>query len=148
MTKKSAGILLYRTANNKLEFFLVHPGGPFWAKKDNGAWSIPKGEFANEKPGDAARREFFEETGKKITGRLTPLSSQKLKSGKIVFGFAIQMDIDPKEIKSNLSAFGWPEVDRGQWFDLSIAKLKINPGQVGFLDELTNLLDEKVHGSE
>ncbi len=142
--KQSAGILLYRFDKKNLEFFLVHPGGPFWKNKDLGAWSIPKGEFEEgEDPLKAASREFEEETGQKIDGDFIPLKSVKLKSGKMVYAWAIEKDIDPKVLLSNTIHVEWPpksgkrieipEVDKGEWFSFDEAKEKINPAQVSFL---------------
>ena len=142
--KQSAGILLFRMNKKNLEFFLVHPGGPFWKNKDLGAWSIPKGEFEDgEDPLKAARREFEEETGQKIDGDFIPLKSVKLKSGKMVYAWAIEKDIDPKVLLSNTIHVEWPpksgkrieipEVDKGEWFSFDEAKQKINPAQVSFL---------------
>jgi len=143
---KSAGLLLYRHRQGASEVFLVHPGGPFWATKDAGAWSIPKGEFEpTEDPLAAARREFTEETGFEAEGDFVPLTPLKQKSGKIVHAWAVQMDCDPAHVRSN--TFTWkgrefPEVDRAAWFDLETAKRKILPGQQGFLDELVGRLQQ------
>ena len=141
MPKSSAGLLLYRLP---LEVFLVHPGGPFWANKDEGSWSIPKGEFEpSEDPLAAARREFTEETGFTASGdfkRLTPL---KQKSGKIVHAWAVEFDCDPTLVKSNTFVFKgreFPEVDRAGWFTIEEAKQKILPGQAGFLDQLNRIV--------
>lgn len=141
MPKSSAGLLLYRLP---LEVFLVHPGGPFWANRDEGSWSIPKGEFeAAEDPLAAARREFTEETGFTASGdfkRLTPL---KQKSGKIVHAWAVEFDCDPTLVKSNTFVFKgreFPEVDRAGWFTIEEAKQKILPGQAGFLDQLNRIV--------
>jgi predicted NUDIX family NTP pyrophosphohydrolase len=150
-SKQSAGILLYRRNNNGIEFFLVHPGGPFFAKKDDGAWSIPKGEFSeNENPLDAAKREFLEETGKIIDGNFMGLSPIKQKGGKTVFAFAVEGDIDASKIISNTFEMEWPpksgkkkefpEVDKAGWFSLEEAKEKINAGQMALLDELMKLI--------
>jgi predicted NUDIX family NTP pyrophosphohydrolase len=147
MTKQSAGILLYRFKNKMPEFFLVHPGGPFWAKKDDGAWSIPKGEFTDEESAlDAARREFKEEIGIELEGNFLELTPIKQKSGKTVFGWALQYDFDPSTIVSNTFEIEWPpksgkmksfpEVDRGEWFGIQKAKEKINAAQVPLIDEL------------
>jgi predicted NUDIX family NTP pyrophosphohydrolase len=143
MPKTSAGLLLYRHQGGALEVFLVHPGGPFWVSKDDGAWSIPKGEFA---PGEdalaAARREFTEETGFAASGDVVPLTPLKQRSGKIVHAWAVRGDVDPTQLRSNTFPFKgreFPEVDRAGWFTISEAKQKILPGQVGFLDELTRL---------
>ena len=130
---------------------MVHPGGPYWAKKDLGAWSIPKGEYdPAEDPLEAARREFEEETGLIATGPFTPLASLKQPSGKVVSAWAFQGDCDPTTINSNTFSMEWPprsgkqqsfpEVDRGEWFPIPVAKDKINKGQVGFLDELASKL--------
>ena len=149
---QSAGILLYRLNSEKqTEVFLVHPGGPFWAKKDEGAWGIPKGEFANEDPLAAAKREFMEETGFELPGgRIMELAPVKLKSGKVVHAWAVEGDIDAAAIKSNFFELEWPpksgkfinipEVDKGGWFTISKAKEKINTGQIALLDQLTILL--------
>lgn len=142
MSRKSSGILLYKhSKDNGFEFFLVHPGGPFWLKKDLGAWSIPKGEFSDNYPEVAARREFFEETGVKFSGDLMPLAPQKLKSGKVVHAFAAEGDFEPYKLRSNKTKFGWPEVDRGEWFTAEVATQKIHPGQVGFIKELLDRLN-------
>jgi len=128
MAKKSAGILLYRIKNNSAEVLLVHPGGPFWAKKDLGSWSIPKGEFSdNENPIEAAKREFQEEIGLEIKGKFIELTPIKQNSGKIVLD-CDRGDIDPKSIKSNVFEMEWPpksgkkqsfpEIDKGEWLIL------------------------------
>ena len=146
MPKTSAGLLLYRRREGSLEVFLVHPGGPFWAHKDEGAWSIPKGEVTPEEDAlAAARREFTEETGFTAPGggefrELTPL---KQKSGKIVHAWAVQFDCDPALVRSNTFVFKgreFPEVDRAAWFDMPSAKRQILPGQRGFLDQLERSL--------
>lgn len=147
MPQKSAGIILYRFLNNILEVLIVHPGGPFWAKKDEGAWSIPKGEFDdNENPLEAAIREFEEEMGQKVSGSFLPLSPVKLKSGKLIYPFALEHDFDVTQLKSNTFTTEWPpksgkmqefpEIDRGAWVNISVGKLKLNPGQVPILEEL------------
>ena len=154
--KQSAGILLYRKAkqNLSLQFFLVHPGGPFWKNKDEGAWSIPKGEFDTaEAPLEAAIREFKEETNQLVEGNFIALSPVKQKSGKIIYAFAVEGDIDPAHLKSNLFEMEWPprsgkmqefpEVDRGEWFDYDPARTKINPAQAALVEELYNLLNSK-----
>jgi predicted NUDIX family NTP pyrophosphohydrolase len=146
--KQSAGILLFKKSENGLLFFLVHPGGPFWKNKDFGAWSIPKGEFADgENPLDAAIREFSEETGTKLTGAFTPLKPIKLKSGKIVNAWATEGDINPDNITSNTFDIEWPpksgktltipEVDKGGWFTAAEAMEKINPAQAAFILQIT-----------
>jgi predicted NUDIX family NTP pyrophosphohydrolase len=152
MGKKSAGLLLYRRRKGKLEVFLAHPGGPFWAQKDEGAWSIPKGEYgSDEDPLDAARREFNEETGFTATGPFKPLTPLKQKSGKLIHAFACEGEADPEKLKSNTFSLEWPphsgkqqefpEVDRAAWFPLAEAKKKIHPGQEGFLKELAESLE-------
>jgi len=148
MPKISAGILLYRKGVKGLEVFLVHPGGPLWAKKDEGAWSIPKGIVEEgEDLFKAALREFEEETGFRLIVRnVIPLMPVKQKGGKTVHAFAMEGDCDPTEIRSNTFQMEWPtrsgriqefpEIDRGGWFSLEGAKKKINPGQMGLLEEL------------
>lgn len=149
--KQSAGILVYRRNGNDLQVFLVHPGGPFWKNKDAGAWSIPKGEFSDEEnPLGAAKREFFEETGFNISGDFIELQPVKLKSGKIIFAWAVESDIDADNIDSNLFEIEWPprsgkmqwfpEVDRGEWFTVEEAKKKMNVMQVQMLQELMRIL--------
>lgn len=151
MSKQSAGVLLYRLKKNHLEILLVHPGGPFWAKKDLGSWSIPKGEFQEgEDILLAAQREFQEETGLSISGQFKPLSSIKQKGGKVVHAWAIEGDIDQTKIKSNTFKLEWPpksgkmkefpEIDKAEWFAVAVAKEKINPGQAVFLDRLVQIL--------
>ena len=133
---------------------MVHPGGPFWAKKDLGSWSIPKGEFAPEEdPLSAAKREFEEETGLTAVGECTPLTPIKQPSGKIVRAWAIEGDCDPKAMRSNTFSMEWPrgsgrhmvvpEVDRADWFTIEAAKKKIVKGQVGFLEELVKVLHDQ-----
>ena len=150
--KKSAGILLYRLLKNKPEFFLVHPGGPFWTNKDAGAWTIPKGEYdINEEPLAAAIREFSEETGHIISGNFISLTPIIQKAGKQVDAWALEGEIDATNIRSNSFKIEWPpksgnwksypEIDRAEWFDLKTAKEKINPAQVAFLEELIMKLD-------
>ncbi|MFZ5450182.1 MAG: NUDIX domain-containing protein [Thermodesulfobacteriota bacterium] len=152
MPKHSAGILLYRRRQGGLEVFLVHPGGPFWAGKDEGAWSVPKGEYTpGEDPLAAARREFEEETGCSAEGDLIPLRPLKQPSGKIIQAWALAGDCDADAIRSNTFALEWPprsgrrqefpEVDRAAWFPLKVAREKISSGQVGFLDELELILE-------
>jgi predicted NUDIX family NTP pyrophosphohydrolase len=149
--KQSAGILLYRKTVNSLQFFLVHPGGPFFKNKDAGAWSIPKGEFSeDEEPLAAAKREFEEETSQPVNGEFIPLGSVKLKSGKTVYGWAVEGDIDHETIISNTVEIDWPprsgkkitipEIDRAGWFNATAAKLKINPAQAAFIDRLIEQL--------
>jgi predicted NUDIX family NTP pyrophosphohydrolase len=154
MAKESAGILLFRRINGELEFFLVHPGGPFWKKKDEGAWSIPKGEVdEGDNPLATARREFKEETGFAIKGDLLELIPVRLKSGKRVYGWAQERDVDAAKIKSNDFEIEWPprsgkmqrfpEVDRAGWFGADEALLKINAAQAGFIREVETLLKDK-----
>ncbi len=147
MPKRSAGILLYRRQNHQLEVFLVHPGGPFWAKKDLGAWTIPKGEYSDgEHPLDAAKREFHEETGFSIQGELLDLGVIRQTSGKLVSAWAVEGDCRPENLVSNLCWVEWPprsgkqieipEVDRGAWFSLDEARTRILATQVPFLETL------------
>ncbi|PYP37171.1 MAG: NUDIX hydrolase, partial [Gemmatimonadetes bacterium] len=123
-----------------LEVYLVHPGGPFWAHKDDGVWSIPKGEFGpDEDPLAAAQREFTEETGFTAAGDFVPLTPLKQPSGKVVHAWAVEGDCDPALVRSNTFEFkgrDYPEIDRAAWFGLAEARKKILRGQVGFLDEL------------
>ncbi|MGA2143488.1 MAG: NUDIX domain-containing protein [Bryobacteraceae bacterium] len=152
MAKLSAGILLFKHGAGGFEVFLVHPGGPFWAKKDLGAWSLPKGEYARqEDPLNAALREFEEETSFRLEpGNLLPLGELKQPSGKIVTAWALEKDVDAALVKSNLFAMEWPpksgqrqefpEVDRAGWFPLAEARQKLLKGQVAFLDRLMEML--------
>lgn len=151
MTKKSAGILLFRTSSGELEVFLVHPGGPFWVNKDEGVWSIPKGEFDdNEDAFAAAKREFLEETGFTITGNYVALTPVKQSNFKMVYAWALQGDCDAQSLVSNAFDMEWPpnsgttqsfpEVDRGNWFSLTQAQNKIVKGQLPLLVELQNTL--------
>ena len=143
MGKQSAGILMYRLRNDRLEILLVHPGGPFWAKKDLGAWSIPKGEFEDEDAAEAAKREFREETGVSIEGDMMPLTPQKQKGGKVVHAWALEGDLDPSNIRSNMFELEWPpksgkiqlfpEIDKAEWFPVHTAIKKINKGQIGLI---------------
>ena len=151
MAKKlSAGILLYRTRNSGIEVFIVHPGGPFWAKKDDGAWSIPKGEYAEgEDPLSVAKREFFEETGSTLNGVFVELPPAKQLSGKIIRAWAVEGDVDAVSIRSNSFSLEWPpksgrmqsfpEVDRALWCELALARTKLIAGQRILLDELEQL---------
>jgi len=154
MSKQSAGILPYRLKNNYLELLIVHPGGPFWKNKDLGAWSVPKGEFADdEEPFDAAKREFKEEIGFEINGQFIELDPVRQKGGKTILAWACESDFDPTKIKSNTFELEWPpksgkirkfpEVDSAQWFTVSVAKKKINKGQAALIDDLINKLDLK-----
>jgi predicted NUDIX family NTP pyrophosphohydrolase len=149
--KNSAGILLYRIRSGALEVFLVHPGGPFWTKKDAGAWSIPKGEFEEDADLlETAKREFLEETGSPIDGRFVALTQQKQRSGKLVHAWAVEGNIDASSVSSNTFSMEWPprsgtqqefpEVDKGEWFTIPAARQKLLAGQRGFLDELEKKL--------
>ena len=142
---------MYRRINDALQVLLVHPGGPFWAKKDLGAWSIPKGEVeGGEDALEAARREFQEETGKTADGPFIPLEPIRQPGGKVVYAWACEGDWDPETLKSNTFSMEWPprsgsirqfpEVDRANWFEFESAKVKILPGQMGFLLELPGKL--------
>lgn len=153
-SRRSAGIVLYRGHGDDLEVLLVHPGGPAWSKRDLGAWSIPKGEYAeDEDPLTAARREFEEELGSAPPdGEAADLGEIRQRSGKRVHAWAIAGDLDAGEIVSNTFPFEWPprsgrvveipEVDRAEWFSLDAAREKINPGQVPLLDRLGELLSD------
>lgn len=160
MPKVSAGILLYRRRAGALEVLLVHPGGPFYANRDNGVWGIPKGEIdEGEDALAAAQREFTEETGFRAAGPFLPLAPVKQKSGKVVRAWAAEGDCDPKEMKSGTFTMEWPprsgrqrefpETDRAGWFTLIEAREKIIPAQAGFLEELqravtVSLMSEKM----
>lgn len=149
---ESAGVLLFRGEGTALEVLLVHPGGPFWAKKDDGAWSIPKGELEPEDdPIDAARRELEEETGARVEGEMIPLTPRRQAGGKCVHAWAARGDFDPVRLTSNTFTMEWPprsgrrreypEVDRAAWFGIEEARRKILAGQAGFLDELLARLE-------
>jgi predicted NUDIX family NTP pyrophosphohydrolase len=140
---------MYRRHNHELEVFLVHPGGPYWAKKDFGAWSIPKGEYTEEELAiDAARREFQEETGFPVEGELIELGEVKQPGGKRVTAWAFAGDCDPKSLRSNSFMLEWPprsrrqmefpEVDRGDWFSITDARQRLTTGQWAFLDRLVD----------
>jgi len=148
--KTTAGLLLYR-CRDELEVFLVHPGGPFWAKKDAGAWSLPKGEInEGEDSLETAKREFTEETGFPIDGEFRQLDPVKQSGGKIVHAWAIEADCDPSKVRSNLFSLEWPpksgktqdfpEVDRAGWFNIPEARKRIIAAQIGFLDQLISVL--------
>jgi len=151
VAKTSAGLLMYRVRGGVAEVLLVHPGGPFWRKKDEGAWSIPKGEV---EPGEellaTARREFHEELGLKAAGNFIPLTPIRQKGGKVVHAWAFEGDCDPAAIRSNTFTIEWPpksgramefpEVDKAAFFDLEAARRKINPAQAALLDQLDRLL--------
>ena len=149
---RSAGILLFRRAARILEVFLVHPGGPFWAKKDAGAWSIPKGEYSDgEDPLSAGCREFEEETGFPVSGDFLPLGEIKQPSGKRVIAWAVEGDLDASAIRSNTFQLEWPprsgkirdfrEVDAGVWFTVEEARVKLLAGQLDFLTRLIQWID-------
>jgi predicted NUDIX family NTP pyrophosphohydrolase len=151
MRKRSAGLLLYRERDGGLEVLLVHPGGPYWAKKDDGVWSIPKGEIGeHEEPLAAARREFEEETSFAPDGEPLALDPLRQPSGKLVFAWAVRGDLDAAAVRSNSHQQEWPprsgrfqsfpEVDRAGWFDLPAARRKILRGQAAFLDQLERRL--------
>jgi predicted NUDIX family NTP pyrophosphohydrolase len=152
MPKRSAGLLLYRSRGGGAEVLLVHPGGPFWAKRDLGAWSIPKGEIdPDEKPIRAALREFAEETGvEPRPGPVIDLGEVRQKGGKLVLAFAAEGELDPEMLRSNLVEIAWPprsgrtltvpEIDRAGWFSLAEAREKILAAQVPFLDRLADRL--------
>jgi predicted NUDIX family NTP pyrophosphohydrolase len=149
---RSAGILLHRAGEAGIEVLLVHPGGPIWARRDAGAWSIPKGELdEGEDPRAAALREFAEETGAVLDdGELEELGSVRQKSGKVVTAFALAGDLDPASVVSMTFELEWPprsgskqefpEIDRAEWFGLAAAREKLNPAQAAFVDRLEALL--------
>ncbi len=153
MTKRSAGVLLFRRWRGSLQFFLVHPGGPFWAGKDDGVWSIPKGEIGEGEAAEcAATREFAEETGMTLEGgALTPLGAFTQPSGKIIYAFALEGDADASRAKSNLCRIEWPpksakfvdipEIDRADWFSLPEAAEKITRGQGPIIEALVRKLE-------
>jgi len=145
--KTSAGLLLFRRSTAGCEVLLAHPGGPFWARKDEGAWSIPKGELEEgEDPLDGAIREFAEETGRHISGPFVELTPHRQPGGKLVHAWAVEADFDPRELRSNTFSMEWPpksgrqvafpEIDRVAWFELPAARVRILKGQLGFLDAL------------
>ncbi len=153
MAKKSAGLLLFRETSDDVEVLLVHPGGPFWARKDEGAWSIPKGEFSDaEDPLQAAVREVREEIGETVTGDFIPLHAQHQSGGKTIYAWAVRFDFNPARLQSNSFSLEWPprsgheqsfpEVDRAEWFDVPAARAKILKGQRGFIEELEQRLKE------
>ena len=139
--------MLFRQGDADPEVLLVHPGGPFWARRDEGAWSIPKGEFSVEDPLAAAIRECEEETGARPEGEFIPLEPVRQAGGKIVVAWAVRSDFDPSNLRSNRFSMEWPpksgrlqefpEVDRAEWFGLEVARRKILAAQAGFLDQLT-----------
>jgi len=151
MPKQSAGLLIYRIHNKVLEVLLVHPGGPFWAKKDKEAWSIPKGEFTEEEnPLDAAIREVEEEIGLTGLSGFIELTPVKLKSGKVIHAWATESDFNSSDVVSNTFEMEWPpksgvkqsfpEVDKAEWFSVEEAREKINPGQMPLITELAKII--------
>jgi predicted NUDIX family NTP pyrophosphohydrolase len=155
MPTSSAGLVLYRVRDSALEVLLVHPGGPFWAAKDSGAWTIPKGEVEPEEDQlAAARREFEEELGFSSRGEFTPLGTITQKAGKVVQAWAFEGDCDPARIKSNSFTIEWPprsgkqqafpEVDRAAFFGIEEARRKINPAQVELLSRLQEIVTGRV----
>jgi predicted NUDIX family NTP pyrophosphohydrolase len=153
MPKRSAGVLLFRRVGGQTEVLLAHPGGPFWKNKDDGAWSIPKGEYADdEDPLAAAKREFAEETGLTPSGDFVPLGEVRQPGGKVVSAWAVEGDFDTKLLRSNTFSMPWPpgsgklqefpEIDRAGWFALEIARRKILKGQAEVLDRLAQYLAE------
>jgi predicted NUDIX family NTP pyrophosphohydrolase len=150
MPKTSAGLLMYRRRGEVLEVFLVHPGGPYWANKDDGSWSIPKGEFTAENALQAAIREFIEETGFAPEGEFRPLTAVVQANAKVVYAWALAGDCDPARLHSNTFALEWPphsgmvqhfpEVDRAAWLTLDEARRKILHGQLPLLAELERLV--------
>ncbi len=149
---RSAGLLMYRRRDSHLEVFLVHPGGPFWAKKDLGAWSIPKGTYLESEAAlDAARREFEEETSFTAQGQFIELGTVTQTGGKMVTAWAFEGDCDPAALQSNLCTIVWPprsqrtmeipEVDRGEWFSIAEARQRILRAQAPFLDVLCSKLN-------
>ena len=150
MSKKSSGLLAYRRRAGHMEVFLIHPGGPYWTRKDDGAWSIPKGEFTVEEPLEAAKREFTEETGFQTNGPFRALTPIRQPSGKLIHAWAFEGDFDPAAIRSNTFPLEWPpgsgmvrdfpEADRAGWFPVEKAREKISRGQAGFIDELEKIM--------
>jgi predicted NUDIX family NTP pyrophosphohydrolase len=147
MKRQSAGLLMFRRHGASLEFLLVHPGGPFFQRKDLGAWSIPKGEYQDgEEPLEAAKREFAEETGIVPLGEFLPLGEVKQSGGKIVTAWAFEGNCEADKIRSNTFSIEWPpksgkmrefpEVDRAEWFPLALAREKILNAQAAFLDRV------------
>jgi predicted NUDIX family NTP pyrophosphohydrolase len=152
MARKSAGLLMFRRRpGGRVEVLLAHPGGPFWARKDEGAWSLPKGEYGkSEEPLEAAKREFTEETGFPVSGPFLALGTIKQAGGKTVLAWAFESDCDPRALVSNEFEVEWPpgsgrkqsfkEVDRASWFGIDEARTKLLKGQVGFVDALLQAL--------
>lgn len=150
-SKRSAGLLMYRKTLDTVEIFLVHPGGPYWSKKNEGSWTIPKGEYeTSEEPRAAAIREFQEETGFKVSGPFLELGSIQQKSGKLVLAWAFEGDGDPTELTSTTCEIEWPprsgkrmeiaEVDRGDWFSFDRARKFIRAEQLPLLEALRSLI--------
>jgi predicted NUDIX family NTP pyrophosphohydrolase len=155
MPETSAGIMLYRRTGKALEVLLVHPGGPFWAKKDDGAWTIPKGLYeSGEEPEAAARREFAEETGYAPAGEMLDLGSFRQPSGKRIMAFALEGDFEPDRLVSNTFEMEWPprsgkrqsfpEIDRAGWFGIAAARVKLLKGQVPILEALLERLAKQI----
>jgi predicted NUDIX family NTP pyrophosphohydrolase len=154
MPKTSAGLLLYRRVDGALEVLLVHPGGPYWARKDDGAWSVPKGEYEpGEDPLEVAMREFDEELGTAPPdGRAVPLGEVRQAGGKVVTAWAQEGDLDVTDMRSNTFELEWPprsgrtqefpEVDAAGWFSIDEARRKLNHGQLPFLDRLSDVVGE------
>lgn len=146
MPKQAAGILLFRHGPSGLQVLLAHPGGPLWARKDAGSWTLPKGQFTDERPLAAAKREFEEEMGSAPVGEFMSLGTVKQPSGKLIHAWAAESDFDVAAVKSNLFELEWPpksgrraefpEVDRAGWFSIEQARVKILKGQQPFLDRL------------
>ena len=159
MKKHSAGLLVYKTKNNRLEVLIIHNGGPWFRKKDKGYWSIPKGEYENEDPKKTAKREFKEELSLNLPlGEWLDLGTVEQKGGKIVVAWAVEGDLDARHIKSNTvkkewpprsgKIMEWPEVDKAGWFGLKEASEKLNPAQVEFLERLADKLGQKFEPDE
>ncbi len=157
MPQISVGLLMYRVRGSALQVFLVHPGGPLWAKKDLGSWSLPKGLIEpGEDPLDAALREVREETGFAVSGPFIPLPPVKVRSGKIVRAWAVEYDCDPKQMRSSTFSMEWPprsgkrqnfpEVDRAEWFGIEQARKKILEGQLPLIAEVENMLSKGTRG--
>jgi predicted NUDIX family NTP pyrophosphohydrolase len=153
LNARSAGLLMYRTGPQGTEVLLAHPGGPYWARKDEGAWTLPKGECdEGEEPLAAAEREFIEETGFAVCGPFLPLGEVRQKSGKRIQAWAFAGECDPAQLQSNLFEMEWPprsgrrqsfvEIDRAAWFSLPEARQKLIAGQLPFLDRLQALLSD------
>jgi predicted NUDIX family NTP pyrophosphohydrolase len=153
MAKKSAGVLVFHRKKSVTEVLLVHPGGPFWAKKDEGAWSIPKGEIdGDEEPLEVAKREYREETGASIDGHFIPLEPMRQPGGKIVYAWAVEGEFNASSLVSNTFMLAWPpksgriqeypEVDRAEWFTFEAAMKKILKGQQGFIVQLVKILEK------